>query len=56
MPEDRWMTGFPFMVSDTLRFTANDKDVSLSLEMTIRKSDVPHSLAAPNPQRLIPSH
>lgn len=41
MPEGRWMTGFPFMVSDTLRFTANDKDVSLSLEMTIQKSDVP---------------
>lgn len=49
MPEDRWITGFPFMVSDTIRFTANDKDVSLSLEMTTRESDVPHSLAAPDP-------
>lgn len=49
MPEDRWITGFPFMVSDTIRFTANSKDVSLALEMTIRESDVPHSLAAPNP-------
>jgi len=37
------------MVSDTIRFTANDKDVSLSLEMTIREPDVPHSLATPNP-------
>ena len=37
------------MVSDTIRFTANNKDVSLSLEMTIRESDVPHSLATPNP-------
>ena len=50
------MTGFPFMVSDTIRFPANDKDVSLALEMTIRESDVPHSLEAPNPQPLIPSH
>ena len=48
-PEDRWITGFPFMVSDTIRFTANDKDFSLSLEMTTRESDVPHSLEAPNP-------
>lgn len=37
MPEGRWMTAFPFMVSDTLRFTANDKDVSLSLEMTVQE-------------------
>ncbi len=44
------------MVSDTLRFTANNKDVSLSLEMTTRESDVPHSLAATNPQPLIPSY
>ena len=44
------------MVSGTIRFTANNKDVSLSLEMTIRESDVPHSLEAPNPQPLIPSH
>ena len=29
------------MVSDTIRFTANNKDVSLSLEMTTRESDVP---------------
>lgn len=43
------------MVSDTIRFTANDKDVSLSLEMTTRESAVPHSLEAPNPQPLIPS-
>ena len=56
MPEDRWITGFPFMVSDAIRFTANNKDVSLSLEMTIRESDVPHSLEAPNPQPLIPSY
>ena len=28
------------MVSGTLRFTANNKDVSLSLEMTTRESDV----------------
>ncbi len=44
------------MVSDTIRFTANNKDVSLALEMTTRASDVPHSLAAPNPQPLIPSY
>ena len=56
LPEDRWITGFPFMVSDTIRFTANNKDVSLALEMTTRESDVPHSLAAPNPQPLIPSY
>ena len=37
------------MVSDTLRFTANDKDVSLALEMTTLESDVSQSLAAPNP-------
>ena len=37
------------MVSDTIRFTANDKDVSLSLEMTTRDSDVSQSLAAPDP-------
>ena len=37
------------MVSDTIRFTANNKDVSLPLEMTTRKSDVSQSLAAPNP-------
>lgn len=56
MPEDRWITGFPFMVSDTIRFTANNKDVSLALEMTTRESDVSHSLEAPNPQPLIPSY
>ena len=44
------------MVSDTLRFTANDKDVSLALEMTTQESAVPHSLEAPNPQPLIPSY
>ena len=44
------------MVSDTIRFTANDKDVSLSLEMTTRESDVSQSLEAPNPQPLIPSY
>lgn len=49
MPEDRWITGFPFMVSDTIRFTANNKDVSLALEMTTRESDVSQSLAAPDP-------
>ena len=37
------------MVSDTIRFTANNKNVSLSLEMTTRESDVPHSLEAPDP-------
>lgn len=56
MPEDRWITGFPFMVPDALRFTANDKDVSLALEMTTQESAVPHSLEAPNPQPLIPSY
>ena len=56
LPEDRWITGFPFMVSDTIRFTSNDKDVSLSLEMTTQESAVPHSLEAPNPQPLIPSY
>ena len=30
--------------------------ISLSLEMTIRESAVPHSLEAPNPQPLIPSY
>lgn len=49
MPEDRWITGFPFMVSDTIRFPQNDKDVSLALEMTTRDSDVSQSLAAPDP-------
>ena len=44
------------MVSDTIRFTANNKDVSLALEMTPRKSDVSQSLAAPDPQPLIPSY
>ena len=44
------------MVSDTIRFTANDKDFSLPLEMTTRESDVSQSLAAPNPQPLIPSY
>ena len=44
------------MVSDTIRFTANDKDVSLSLEMTTQESAVPHSLEAPNPQSLVTSH
>ena len=44
------------MVSDTIRFTANNKNVSLSLEMTTRESDVPHSLEAPDPQPLIPSY
>ena len=44
------------MVSDTIRFTANNKDVSLALEMTTRESAVPHSLAVPNPQLLIPSY
>lgn len=56
MPEDRWITGFLFMVSDTIRFTANNKNVSLALEMTTRESDVSQSLAAPNPQPLIPSY
>ena len=37
LPENRWITGFPFMVSDTLRFTANDKDPSAALGMTIRE-------------------
>ena len=37
------------MVSDTIRFTANNKDVSFSLEMTTRESDVSQSLAAPDP-------
>ena len=49
MPEDRWITGFPFMVSDAIRFPQNDKDVSLSLEMTTQESAVPQSLAAPDP-------
>ena len=44
------------MVSDTIRFTANNKDVSLALEMTTRGSDVSQSLEAPNPQPLIPSY
>ena len=44
------------MVSDTIRFTANNKDVSLALEMTTRESDVSQSLAAPNPQLLVPSY
>ena len=44
------------MVSDTIRFTHNNKDVSLSLEMTTGESDVSQSLAAPNPQPLIPSY
>ena len=44
------------MVSDTIRFPQNDKDFSLSLEMTTRESDVSQSLAAPNPQPLIPSY
>ena len=44
------------MVPDALRFTANDKDVSLALEMTTQESAVPHSLEAPNPQLLIPSY
>ena len=44
------------MVSDTIRFTANNKDVSLSHEMTTRESDVSQSLEAPNPQPLIPSY
>ena len=55
LPENRWITGFPFMVSDTIRFTANNKDVSLALEMTTQESTVPHSLEEPNPQPLIPS-
>ena len=37
------------MVSDTIRFTANDKDVSLALKMTTRESDVSQSLATPDP-------
>ena len=37
------------MVSDTICFTANNKDVSLSLEMTTREFDVSQSLAAPDP-------
>ena len=54
------MTGFPFMVIDTLRFTANDKDFSLALEMTIRESDVSWSLShksleIANPQSPIPN-
>ena len=44
------------MVSDTIRFPQNDKDVSLALEMTTRESDVPDSLEAPYPQPLIPSY
>ena len=44
------------MVSDTIRFHQNDKDFSLSLEMTTRESDVSQSLAAPDPQPLIPSY
>lgn len=44
------------MVSDTIRFTANNKDVSLALEMTTQESAVPHSLEAPDPQPLIPSY
>ena len=44
------------MVSDIIRFTANNKDVSLALEMTTRASDVSQSLAVPNPQPLIPSY
>ena len=44
------------MVSDAIRFTANNKDVSLALEMMTQESAVPHSLEAPNPQPLIPSH
>ena len=47
---------FPVYVFDTIRFTANDKDFSLPLEMTTQESAVPHSLEAPNPQPLIPSH
>ena len=37
------------MVSDTIRFTANNEDVSLAREMTTQESAVPHSLEAPNP-------
>lgn len=37
------------MVSDAIRFTANNKDVSLALEMTTRESDISQSLAAPDP-------
>ena len=37
------------MVPGALHFTANDKDVSLALEMTTRESDVSQSLAAPDP-------
>ena len=37
------------MVPDALRFTANDKDFSLALEMTTRESDVSQSLAVPDP-------
>ena len=44
------------MVSDTIRFTANNKDVSLSLEMTTQESAVPHSLEAPSHQSLVTSH
>ena len=44
------------MVSDTIRFIANNKDVSLSLEMPTQESAVPHSLETPNPQPLIPSY
>ncbi len=43
------------MVSDTIRFPKNDKDVSLALEMTTRESDVSQSLETPNPQPLVTS-
>ena len=37
MPEGLRRAGFPFMVSATIRFTANDKDPSAALGMTIRE-------------------
>ena len=62
-PKVPWIAGFPFEHSQNIdHLTANDKDLSLTLEMTIRESDVSQSLRllvlslAANHQSLISSN
>lgn len=53
----RGVTDFPFPSHVHIhRFTADEKDFSLSLEMTGEEGGSPHIVFHTVPQRLVPSH
>ena len=51
MPERKWIEGFPFESTNIACLVANDKDFSLTLEMTIRES-----FLVPSRKSLVTSH